>query len=70
LPADRALPLPGVLDDEEDQGMRIAIVDDDPLVRMGLRAILASVDGWGVVAEAGDGRKAIDVVRESSPISS
>jgi DNA-binding NarL/FixJ family response regulator len=47
--------------------MRIAIVDDDPLVRMGLRAILASVEGWEVVAEAGDGRKAIDVVRESSP---
>lgn len=39
--------------------MRILIVDDDPLVRMGLRAILASVDGWEVVAEAGDGEEAI-----------
>ena len=46
--------------------MRIAIVDDDALVRVGLRAILASVDGWEVVAEAGDGKEAIDVVRGSS----
>ncbi len=47
--------------------MRIAIVDDDPLVRMGLRAILASVDGWDVVAEAGDGREAIATVEEARP---
>ncbi len=47
--------------------MRLAIVDDDPLVRMGLRAILASVDGWEVVAEAGDGREAVAVVQAASP---
>lgn len=47
--------------------MRIAIVDDDPLVRMGLRAILQSEPGWEVVAEAGDGGTAITEVRRSEP---
>lgn len=47
--------------------MRIVIVDDDPLVRMGLRAILGSEDGWEVVGEAGDGAEAIDVVTELVP---
>ena len=47
--------------------MRIAIVDDDPLVRMGLRAILASEDGWEVIGEAGDGAEAIALVAESKP---
>src|SRR5690554_8045826 len=47
--------------------MRFAIVDDDPLVRMGLRAILQSEPGWEVVAEAGDGGTAITEVRRSEP---
>ncbi len=47
--------------------MRIAIVDDDPLVRMGLRAILSSEDGWEVVAEAGDGGEAEAMVADASP---
>jgi DNA-binding NarL/FixJ family response regulator len=47
--------------------MRIVIADDDPLVRMGLRAILSSEDGWEVVAEAGDGEQAIAAASEHSP---
>jgi len=47
--------------------VRIAIVDDDPLVRMGLRAILASVENWEVVGEAGDGAEAIDLVAKEKP---
>lgn len=47
--------------------MRLVIVDDDPLVRMGLRAILTSEPGWEVVAEAGDGEQAILAVREHAP---
>jgi len=47
--------------------VKIAIVDDDPLVRMGLRAILASVDGWEIVAEAGDGGEAVAMVADASP---
>lgn len=47
--------------------MRIAIVDDDPLVRMGLRAIVGSEPGWEVVAEAGDGEGAVAAVTEHLP---
>lgn len=47
--------------------MRIAIVDDDPLVRMGLRAILSSVEEWEVVGEAGDGAEAVALVARSKP---
>lgn len=47
--------------------MRIVIVDDDPLVRMGLKAIVGSEPGWEVVAEAGDGRQALAVVAEHRP---
>ncbi|WP_366475997.1 response regulator transcription factor [Demequina sp.] len=47
--------------------MRIAIVDDDPLVRMGLKAIVGSEPGWDVVAEAGDGREALAAVNAHRP---
>ena len=47
--------------------MRIVIVDDDPLVRMGLKAIVGSEPGWEVVAEAGDGLQALAVVAEHRP---
>lgn len=47
--------------------MRIVIVDDDPLVRMGLKAIMASEPGWEVVAEAGDGREAVETVLAAEP---
>ncbi len=47
--------------------MRIVIADDDPLVRMGLRAIVGSEPDWTVVAEAGDGREALAAVAEHGP---
>ena len=47
--------------------MRIAIVDDDPLVRIGLRAVLSTEDGWEVVAEAGDGEAALRLAGGSDP---
>lgn len=47
--------------------MRITIVDDDPLVRLGLRAILGAEQGWEVVAEAGDGTAAVEVARRDRP---
>lgn len=40
--------------------MRILVVDDDPLVRMGIRAVLGSEQGWEVVGEASDGDEAIE----------
>jgi DNA-binding NarL/FixJ family response regulator len=42
--------------------MNIVIADDDPLVRMGLKAIVGSEKGWNVVAEAGDGAAAVEAV--------
>jgi DNA-binding NarL/FixJ family response regulator len=47
--------------------MKIAIVDDDPLVRMGLKAIVGSEPDWEVVGEAGDGAGAITLVEQCSP---
>ena len=46
---------------------RIIIADDHEFVRRGLVATLAEVRGWAVVAEASDGRKAVDLVKELHP---
>jgi DNA-binding NarL/FixJ family response regulator len=45
----------------------VLLVDDQPLVRMGLRRIFAKRHGFDVVAEAGDGTEAIAAARESRP---
>ncbi len=47
--------------------VRVAIVDDDPLVRAGLRMILASADDVDVVGEAGDGLEAGPVIDRCAP---
>ena len=43
--------------------IRIAIVDDHAIVRAGLRQFFADHDDLAVVAEAADGREALDIVR-------
>ncbi len=43
--------------------LRVLLVDDDPLVRAGLRIILSSASDLDVVAEAADGAAAITAVR-------
>jgi len=43
--------------------LRVLLVDDDPLVRAGLRTILSSAGDLEVVAEAADGAAAITTVR-------
>jgi YesN/AraC family two-component response regulator len=48
---------------------RILIADDHDVVRSGLNAILSSQSGWEVVAEAEDGRKAVELVAETRPFS-
>ena len=47
--------------------IRAAIADDQPLVRAGLRSIFEHADDITVVAEASDGRAAVDAVREVHP---
>ena len=44
--------------------MRVLIVDDDALVRAGLRIILSSGEDLEVVGEADDGARAVAAVRE------
>ena len=48
-------------------GVRVLLVDDDPLVRAGLRMILSSADDLEVVGEAGDGAEAVGAVRTHRP---
>src|SRR4029450_6592480 len=46
---------------------RPAIADDQPLVRAGLRSIFDHADDITVVAEAGDGRAAVEIARAERP---
>ncbi len=47
--------------------VRVVVVDDDPLVRAGLRMILDGAADIDVVGEAVDGREGIDVVVRQQP---
>jgi DNA-binding NarL/FixJ family response regulator len=45
----------------------IVLVDDEQMVRMGLRLILESEDDLKVVGEAGDGAEAVALVKRLDP---
>ena len=47
--------------------VRVLLVDDDALVRSGLRIILSSAEDIEVVGEADDGSRAVAAVREHRP---
>lgn len=47
--------------------IRVALVDDDPLVRAGLTMILGGDAALEVVGEASDGADAVDLVRRTRP---
>ena len=47
--------------------LRVLLADDHALVRAGMRALLAELPGIEVVAESGDGREALRLVRERKP---
>ena len=47
--------------------MKIVLADDHAVVRKGIRAVLASVPGVEVVAEASDGREALALVEQHQP---
>lgn len=48
-------------------GIRILITDDHPLVRQGLRTYMELQDDLQVVAEAANGRDALDLIRQLKP---
>ncbi len=47
--------------------VRVVMVDDDPMVRAGLRMILGGAQDIDVVGEASDGREAVDVIGRELP---
>lgn len=47
--------------------VRVLLVDDEPLVRAGLRLILGDADDLEVVGEAGDGADAVEAVLRHRP---
>lgn len=47
--------------------IRVVLIDDEPLVRAGLAAIVDSDPGLDMVGEAGDGADAIDLVQRTQP---
>jgi DNA-binding NarL/FixJ family response regulator len=47
--------------------VRVLLVDDDDLMRAGLRAVLSSDDSVEVVGEAADGREAVELAAGSRP---
>lgn len=47
--------------------MRVLIADDEPMIRAGVRAVLASDPDMEIIAEAGDGHEAVELVRRHRP---
>ena len=47
--------------------IRVCLVDDQTLVRQGIRSLLALDDGIEVVAEATDGRQAVEMIPQVAP---
>ncbi len=47
--------------------IRVMIVDDHPLVREGIRSIVAAEDGFEIVAEAGSGEEAVETAGRLLP---
>ena len=47
--------------------VRVLLVDDDDLMRAGIRSILSSDETIDVVGEAGDGKEALERIRECRP---
>jgi DNA-binding NarL/FixJ family response regulator len=49
------------------RALRVLLADDHGLVRAGMRALIAEIDGVDVVAEAADGQEALRLIRETRP---
>ena len=50
-----------------DRVVRVAIVDDEPLARRGIRLRLEALGGFEIVAESGNGRDAISDIQRERP---
>ena len=46
---------------------RVPLADDHVLVRAGIRSLLEKMTGIEVVAEAGDGREALELTKKHPP---
>ena len=47
--------------------VRVVLADDQPLIRSGLRVLIADTEDLTVVGEAGTGAEAVDLVRQTRP---
>jgi DNA-binding NarL/FixJ family response regulator len=47
--------------------IRVCLVDDQTLVRQGIRSLLELAEGIEVIAEAGDGRQALEMIPQVKP---
>lgn len=47
--------------------IRLVVVDDHALFRLGLVSLLGEMEDFIVVGEAGDGREALEVIRKTQP---
>src|SRR5207247_6877229 len=62
LPRPRSPPTRG-----DDVVIRVAVADDQALVRLGLRVLLETEEDMELVGEAVDGRSAVELVRRDRP---
>ncbi|MEP6775957.1 MAG: response regulator, partial [Chloroflexota bacterium] len=52
---------------EAQETIRVLLVEDHTLVRAGIRELLRNLDGIEVVAEASNGREALDLIEKHLP---
>ena len=53
--------------DKSGKPIRVLLVDDQTLVRQGVRSLLSLAEGIEVVAEASDGRQAVEMIPQVAP---
>jgi DNA-binding NarL/FixJ family response regulator len=57
----------GRVEESKARRIRVLVVDDHEVMRLGIRNLLESVPNWSVYAEARNGREAVDIALLSSP---
>jgi DNA-binding NarL/FixJ family response regulator len=59
--------MPATSPDSPTQDIRVLLVDDQPLLRLGFRLVIDAEPGLSVVGEAGDGEQAVALAKELAP---